>query len=73
MTFTRQESDAMITACMSQIQWEHHTSRDEWQFYVGDHTRRIWNTLSFNQKEAIAIDAHALMERTTMMAIGDYL
>lgn len=50
----------MITACMNPIQWEHHTG-GEWQFYVGIQTQRIWETLNFNQKLAIAMDAHEIL------------
>lgn len=67
MTISKTESEKMIDACMNgPIQWAHHTSV-EWQFYIGDHTRRIWDTLNFNQKLAIAMDAH----ETRLLAIAN--
>jgi hypothetical protein len=59
---TSQDADELIDHCMHPIQWGHHTS-DEWQFYIGVQTQRIWETLTFNQKLAIAMDAYAMMQQ----------
>lgn len=63
MNRTRRQTDDMIDACMMPVQWEHFLSFTDWQFYVGDHTRRIWDTLNFNQRHALAMDALECMEK----------
>lgn len=67
MTIPRRELDALFDDCMTVIQWEHYPSFTEWQFHIGDQTRRIWNTLSFNQKIAVAMDAWDCKEKMMKM------
>lgn len=68
---TPKEANELISACMAPIQWEHHTG-GEWQFYVGDQTRRVWDTMTFNQRLAIAMDAHAVLMKSLTAAGQDY-
>lgn len=53
----------MIDACMASDIFWHHFSPDDWRFHVGIHTQRVWRTLNFNQRLAIAMDAAELARK----------